>query len=90
MTNMSQDQSVSQRIRGLQRLLRDLRLGAQTPAEAIKRAEGIAATCAVEVEQMEIAAGTASVGAQLRAAGTNPVMLRAVLRQASRKAVRHG
>lgn len=81
----------SRRLRSAQRIVRDVRMG-QTLSEAqIMRLETMIADCAADVEQLEIAAGTGTVDAQLKAAGSNPVMMRAVLQQAaSRKAVRHG
>lgn len=81
----------SRRLRSAQRQLRDVRLGQVMSEMQMNRLETLIADCATDVEQMEIAAGGASVELQLKAAGSNPVMLRAVLRQATaQKAVRHG
>ena len=81
----------SRRLRSVQHMLRDARLGQPLTEAAAKRLETVIADCAADVEKLELAAGKADVVDQLRAAGRNPVMMRAVLQQASAgKAVRHG
>lgn len=84
-------QPASSRIRSAQRMVRDARLGQPLSPAQISRLETVLADCASDVEQLELATGTAPVATQLKAAGANPVMMRAVLQQAGvRKAVRHG
>lgn len=84
-------QPASSRIRSAQRMVRDARLGNPLSLNQIERLETVLADCASDVEQMEVAAGSAPVSVQLKAAGGNTVMMRAVLRQASaRKAAQHG
>lgn len=81
----------SRRLRSAQRLVRDARLGQPLTEAQIARLETMIGDCAADVEQLEIAVGSGSVDAQLKAAGGNTVMMRAVLQQAAaRKAVRHG
>lgn len=84
-------QPASRRIRSVQRMMRDARLGEPLSQAQFLRLETLLADCASDVEQLELASGSATVTSQLKAAGRNPVMMRAVLQQASaRKAVRHG
>ncbi|MCW5720405.1 MAG: hypothetical protein KIS86_04605 [Devosia sp.] len=84
-------QPVSARMRSIQRMLRDVELGRAMSPTQLSHAIRMAKDCADDAERLEIAAGTATVSAQLKAARGNPVMMREVLRQdALRKVVRHG
>lgn len=81
----------SRRLRSAQHMLRDARLGQPMTEATALRLEKVIGECAADVEKLELASGAADVVDQLRAAGRNPVMMRAVLNQAAaRKAVRHG
>lgn len=79
----------SSRIRSAQRMVRDVRMGTPLSEAQILRLETVLKDCAHDVEQMELAAGNATISAQLKAAGSNTVMMRAVLQQ-HRKVARHG
>lgn len=82
---------LSRRLRSIQHILRDARLGEPMSPMAFNRLERLVADAAGDAETMELAAGQADVTVQLKAAGNNPVMMRAVLRQHdARKAGRHG
>ena len=81
-------QPVSDRLRALQRTLSNARLGRPLGEAAMVRLERALDDCIVDTEQLELQTGTASVSDQLRAAGGNIVMLRAVLQQSA--GGRHG
>lgn len=81
-------QPVSDRLRGLQRTLHSARLGRPLDEVAMVRLETMLDACIADTEQLELQTGVASVPDQLRAAGGNIVMLRAVLQQSS--GGRHG
>jgi hypothetical protein len=84
-------QPASRRILSAKRMIRDARLGNPMTIVQMERLEIVLADAAAEVERMELASGQAGVVNQLKAAGSNPVVLRAVLQQAAaQKAVRHG
>lgn len=80
--------TLSQRIRGLQRVMRDARLGTPMTLATISRAEATAAECAAEAERLELASGAATITAQLRAAGDDvPTMKRILAGNRQSKAV---
>jgi hypothetical protein len=84
-------QPASRRILSAKRMIRDARLGSPMTATQMERLELALADAAADVEKLELASGQSSVVTQLKAAGNNPAVLRAVLQQAAaRKAVRHG
>lgn len=84
-------QPASRRILSAKRTLRDARLGQPMTMAQMERLETVLADAARDVEQLELASGTAGVVSELKAAGNNPVVMQAVLRQAAaRKVVRHG
>ncbi|HEV7345742.1 MAG TPA: hypothetical protein VGN60_08960 [Devosia sp.] len=84
-------QPASRRILSAKRMIRDARLGHPMTVGQMERLETVLADAAADVERMELASGEASVVSQLKAAGNNPAVLRAVLQQVgARKAVRHG
>lgn len=84
-------QPASRRLHSSLRMVREFRMRGSMSLHDFDRLEKVLKDVAGDVEQMEIAAGTATVTTQLKAAGGNLVAIRAVLRQdASRKAVRHG
>jgi hypothetical protein len=84
-------QPASSRIRSAKRMIRDARLGNPMTVAQMERLELVLTDAATDVERLEIASGEAPVVTQLKAAGNNPVVMRAVLLQAAaRKAVRRG
>lgn len=84
-------QPASRRLHSSLRMVREFRQRGVMSLHDFDRLEKVLKDLAGDVEQMEIAAGTAPVTAQLKAAGGNLVAIKAVLRQdAARKAVRHG
>lgn len=80
----------SVRLKSTLRMIREFRSRGTMSVADFARLEKVIGDAAGDVEQMEIAAGTASVDTQLRAAGGNLVMMKAVLQAANRKGVRHG
>lgn len=86
---MPNSQPTSRQLRSLQRRLKEAVEGGReiSPSQA-HRFVSLIGECARAVEQMELAAGIAPISQQLKAAGSNVVMLRAVLRQAGGR--RHG
>jgi hypothetical protein len=85
-------QPASRRLQSSLRMIREFRDGRVVSAAEFGRLEKVLQDVAADVEKMEIAAGTAPVSTQLKAAGRNIVALKAVLQQdAARKgARRHG
>lgn len=84
-------QPASARLRSSLRMVREFRERGTVSLHDFDRLVKVLGDIAGDVEQMEIAAGTAPVTTQLKAAGGNIVALKAVLAQANgRKAVRRG
>lgn len=84
-------QPASRRLRSSLRMVREFRERGVMSRHDFDRLEKVLRDLAGDVEQMEVAANTAPLTTQLKAAGGNLVAIKAVLRQdAARKAVRHG
>jgi len=85
-------QPTSHQLRSLQRRLREATEGGrEMTADQAQRFVTLLGDCAGDVEQLELATGTASLTSRLKAAGGDVGALRAELALATAsKAVRHG
>lgn len=80
----------SSRLRSSMRMLRECQQRGAMSSDDFARLEKVLGDVAGDVEQMEIAAGTAPVAVQLKAARGNIVALKAVLAQDNARRARHG